>query len=81
MESKKVFLVSIVQKGKFLGGKVSGTWRDVTGRIPCRSTAESQRGYRALYREFLHRELAKGTLLDILHQTGLNKDDLIEFLK
>ena len=45
MESKKVFLVSIVQEGKFLGGKVSGTWRDVTGRIPCRSTEESQRGY------------------------------------
>nr|QNO53231.1 hypothetical protein HNLOENAD_00031 [Methanosarcinales archaeon ANME-1 ERB6] len=29
----------------------------------------------------LHRELAKGTLLDILHQTGLNKGDLIELLK
>ena len=29
----------------------------------------------------LHRELAKGTLLDILHQTGLNKDELIELLK
>jgi len=29
----------------------------------------------------VHRELAKGTLLDILHQTGLNKDELIELLK
>ena len=29
----------------------------------------------------LHKELAKGTLLDILHQTGLSKDDLIELLK
>jgi len=29
----------------------------------------------------LHRELAKGTLLDILRQTGLNKDELIELLK
>jgi predicted RNA binding protein YcfA (HicA-like mRNA interferase family) len=29
----------------------------------------------------LHRELAKGTLLDILHQTGLSKDDLLELLK
>ena len=29
----------------------------------------------------LHRELAKGTLLDILHQTGLNKNELIELLK
>ena len=29
----------------------------------------------------LHRELAKGTLLDILHQAGLNKDELIELLK
>jgi predicted RNA binding protein YcfA (HicA-like mRNA interferase family) len=29
----------------------------------------------------LHRELAKGTLLDILHQTGLTKDELIELLK
>jgi predicted RNA binding protein YcfA (HicA-like mRNA interferase family) len=29
----------------------------------------------------LHKELAKGTLLDILHQTGLNKDELIELLK
>jgi len=41
MESKKVFLVFIVQEGKVLGGKVSGTWRDVTGRIPCRSTENS----------------------------------------
>ena len=29
----------------------------------------------------LHRELAEGTLLDILHQTGLNKNELIELLK
>ncbi|MBA7524014.1 hypothetical protein ES705_16151 [subsurface metagenome] len=29
----------------------------------------------------LHRELAKGTLLDILHQTWLNKNELIELLK
>ena len=29
----------------------------------------------------LHKELAKGTILDILHQTGLSKDDLIELLK
>jgi predicted RNA binding protein YcfA (HicA-like mRNA interferase family) len=29
----------------------------------------------------LHNELAKGTLLDILHQTGLSKDDLIALLK
>lgn len=28
----------------------------------------------------LHRELAKGTLLDILHQTGLSRDDLLELL-
>ncbi len=28
----------------------------------------------------MHRELAKGTLLDILHQTGLSKDELIELL-
>ena len=28
----------------------------------------------------LHRELVKGTLLDILQQTGLEKDDLIELL-
>ena len=28
----------------------------------------------------LHRELAKGTLLDILQQTELEKDDLIELL-
>ena len=28
----------------------------------------------------LQRELAKGTLLDILQQTGLEKDDLIELL-
>jgi predicted RNA binding protein YcfA (HicA-like mRNA interferase family) len=28
----------------------------------------------------LHRELAKGTLLDILHQTGLSKEDLLELL-
>ena len=28
----------------------------------------------------LHQELAKGTLLDILQQTGLEKDDLIELL-
>jgi predicted RNA binding protein YcfA (HicA-like mRNA interferase family) len=28
----------------------------------------------------LHRELAKGTLLDILHQTGLSRDDLMELL-
>jgi len=25
----------------------------------------------------LHKELAKGTLLDILHQTGLSRDDLL----
>jgi predicted RNA binding protein YcfA (HicA-like mRNA interferase family) len=29
----------------------------------------------------MHRELAKGTLLDILHQTGLSRDDLIKLLK
>jgi predicted RNA binding protein YcfA (HicA-like mRNA interferase family) len=29
----------------------------------------------------VHKELAKGTLLDILHQAGLSKDDLIELLK
>lgn len=28
----------------------------------------------------LHSELAKGTLLDILHQTGLSKDDIIKLL-
>ena len=28
----------------------------------------------------LHKELAKGTLLDILHQTRLNKEELIELL-
>lgn len=29
----------------------------------------------------LHKELAKGTLLDILHQTGLSRDDLEKLLK
>ena len=29
----------------------------------------------------LHRELAKGTLIDILHQTGLSKKDLLKLLK
>lgn len=29
----------------------------------------------------MHRELAKGTLLDILHQTGINRNDLIKLLK
>lgn len=29
----------------------------------------------------LHRELAIGTLLDILHQTGLSRDDLFKLLK
>ena len=29
----------------------------------------------------LHRELAKGTLLDILQQTGLSRDDLFKLLK
>jgi predicted RNA binding protein YcfA (HicA-like mRNA interferase family) len=28
----------------------------------------------------LHQELAKGTLLDILHQTGISKDELIKLL-
>ena len=28
----------------------------------------------------MHRELAKGTLLDILQQTGLNKDELLKLL-
>jgi predicted RNA binding protein YcfA (HicA-like mRNA interferase family) len=28
----------------------------------------------------LHNKLAKGTLLDILHQTGLSKEELINFL-
>ena len=28
----------------------------------------------------LHKELAKGTLLDILHQTGMSRDDLFEIL-
>ncbi len=28
----------------------------------------------------LHRELAKGTLIDILHQTGLSRDDLLKLL-
>ncbi|MFV2041063.1 MAG: type II toxin-antitoxin system HicA family toxin [Candidatus Hydrothermarchaeales archaeon] len=29
----------------------------------------------------LHSELAKGTLIDILHQTGLSKKDLLKLLK
>ncbi len=29
----------------------------------------------------MHRELAKGTLLDILQQTGLSRDDLLKLLK
>ena len=29
----------------------------------------------------LHRELAKGTLLSIIHQTGLTKERFIELLK
>ncbi len=28
----------------------------------------------------LHRELARGTLIDILHQTGLSRDDLLALL-
>lgn len=28
-----------------------------------------------------HKELAKGTLLDVLHQTGLSKEDLLKLLK
>lgn len=28
----------------------------------------------------MHKELAKGTLLDILHQTGMNRDDLLKLL-
>ncbi|MDP3103874.1 MAG: type II toxin-antitoxin system HicA family toxin [Candidatus Methanoperedens sp.] len=28
----------------------------------------------------LHREIAKGTLIDILHQTGLSREDLLELL-
>ena len=28
----------------------------------------------------LHKELAKGTLLDILHQTEMSRDDLFEIL-
>ncbi len=28
----------------------------------------------------LHKELAKGTLIDILHQTGLSRDDLLKLL-
>ena len=28
----------------------------------------------------LHGELAKGTIIDILHQTGLSRDDLLELL-
>jgi len=28
----------------------------------------------------LHKKLAKGTLLDILHQTGLSKEELIDLL-
>ncbi len=28
----------------------------------------------------LHQELAKGTLLDILHQAGLSRDELIKLL-
>ncbi len=27
-----------------------------------------------------HRELSKGTLLDILHQTGLSREDLLDLL-
>ena len=29
----------------------------------------------------LHKEVAKGTLIDILHQTGLTKEDLLELLE
>jgi predicted RNA binding protein YcfA (HicA-like mRNA interferase family) len=29
----------------------------------------------------LHKEVAKGTLLDILHQTGLSKEDLLELFE
>ena len=28
----------------------------------------------------LHQELAKGTLIDILHQTGFSREDLLELL-
>jgi predicted RNA binding protein YcfA (HicA-like mRNA interferase family) len=28
----------------------------------------------------LHQELAKGTLLDILHQAGMSRDDLLKLL-
>jgi len=28
----------------------------------------------------LHQELAKGTLIDILHQTGLSREDLLELI-
>jgi predicted RNA binding protein YcfA (HicA-like mRNA interferase family) len=29
----------------------------------------------------IHPEISKGTLIDILHQTGLNRDDLFKLLK
>ena len=29
----------------------------------------------------IHPEISKGTLIDILHQTGLNRDDLLKLLR
>lgn len=39
----------------------------------------SERNYRTVVP--MHRELAKGTLLDILQQAGLSRDDLLKLLK
>ncbi len=39
----------------------------------------SDKNYRTIVP--MHKEISKGTLLDILHQTGLSKDDLIKLLK
>ena len=78
MESKKVFLVSIIQEGKFFVARCPELGVTSQGE----SLVEAQKNLKEAIELYIESfGLAKGTLLDVLHQTGLNENELIELLK
>jgi predicted RNA binding protein YcfA (HicA-like mRNA interferase family) len=64
-------LVNALQKAGFLVVRQKGS------HVSLQKTAH-EGTYRTVVP--LHARLAKGTLLDILHQTGLSKEELIDLL-
>ncbi|MCK4808868.1 MAG: type II toxin-antitoxin system HicA family toxin [Candidatus Aenigmarchaeota archaeon] len=65
-------LISILKKAGFIEVRQRGSHVSL-------QKVSSDNDYRTIVP--IHKEISKGTLLDILHQTGLSKDDLIKLLK